>query len=81
VVSVTVIIGAVPFSNQNLIMSYRYMQHVTSNVVHGIRFPSVINGLPGCMQAKADYSIGFDFCDNGVREKDWHYRKRGTQAT
>jgi hypothetical protein len=81
VVSVTVTIGAVPFSNQILIMSCRYMQHVTSNVVHATRFPSAVNGLPGCMQAKADYFIGFDFCDDGVHEKDWHCPKRGTLAT
>ncbi len=23
----------------------------------------------------------FYYCDNSVREKDWHYRKRATQTT
>jgi Leucine-rich repeat (LRR) protein len=27
------------------------------------------------------YMTSFSFCDNSAREKDWHCRKRGTQAT
>ncbi len=29
---------------------------------------------------RADYFTDSDFCDNNMREKDWRYRKRGTQA-
>jgi Cdc6-like AAA superfamily ATPase len=40
---------------------------------------SLTTQVRGCV--RADYCTNFGYCDNSVREKDWRYRKRGTQAT
>ncbi len=39
------------------------------------------SGVRADMRAKGGGSTVYGYCDNSVREKDWHYRKRGKQAT
>ncbi len=49
------------------------------------RLPMVIYKCAGeaCLheQPWLDYCTDFGFCDSSVCEKDWRFRKRGTQAT